>query len=223
MTLYSTGLRHPQLNGVMWMGPGDLGARIGEARRCFADLPWLWWVGPDSVSGTLDVLIDQGGFRVGVSPVMAIRTDMIAPLPHPQELTIERLPPDADLTAWVRTYVAPMGIADDQIPAMIRAEQARTDPPGSLVRFAARMDGEIVAVSELLMRDGVAGIYLVATDAAWRRRGLGAAVTAAAVRLGGQLGARIATLQATPAGQHLYRRLGFVTVSEYRIMSFPPL
>ncbi|QAY79773.1 GNAT family N-acetyltransferase [Sphingosinicella sp. BN140058] len=223
MTLYSAGVRDPQLNGVMWMGPGDLGTRVDEARHCFADLPWLWWVGPDSDPGTLDVLLARHGRPVGVSPVMAIRTDRVADVPHPPGLVVEELAPDADLAPWVRTYGPPMGIAAEEIPAMIRAEEARTDPPGCLVRFAARLDGEIVAVSELLMRDGVAGIYLVATAAARRRLGLGAAVTAAAVRLGGRRGALIAALHATPAGQPLYRRLGFTTIADYRIVSLPPL
>lgn len=221
MTLYSAGVMHPQLNGVMWVGGGDLPRKIEQARRHLQGRPWAWWVGPDSAPGTFDALVAAGAMQVGTAPVMVIDSDALA-VTAPPGLEIEILPDGADLAEWVRAYAPAMEIPDAEGPAMLRAEIARKDPSDSLVRFAARAEGEIVAVSELFMRDGVAGIYLVATDARHRRRGYGAAVTTAAVRLGHARGARLATLQATPLGRPLYEELGFVTVAEYRILVFAP-
>ena len=220
MTLYRSGVGNVQLNGVMWSGDENTGANIAEARRRLAGLPWAWWVGPDSHPSTAAMLIEAGAAEVGAAPVMAVETARMEPWPVPAGFTIEALPAEADLADWVRAYAPAMNIDSGEVSAMIRAERARADAPGLLTRFAAREGDRIVAVSELYMRDDVAGIYLVATDADYRRQGLGAALTAAAVRKGKEQGARLATLQATPLGRPLYQRLGFVSVAAYRIFAF---
>jgi ribosomal protein S18 acetylase RimI-like enzyme len=61
-------------------------------------------------------------------------------------------------------------------------------------------------------RLGVAGIYDMGVAAHERRRGVGRALTAAALDLGRAAGCSFATLNATPEGEHLYRRLGFRSV-----------
>ncbi|WP_454659148.1 GNAT family N-acetyltransferase [Bosea beijingensis] len=223
MMLYSVGVQHPQLNGVMWVEGGDLPLKVRDARTRLARVPWLWWVGPDSDPATLAFLQTQGGNLVGAVPVMAVRTDAVQGLPGPEELEIAHLEPAEDLTEWVKAYAPAMGVASSDIPAMTAAEHARTDQPGTLVRFAGRIDGRIVGVSELLLAHGVAGIYLVATAEGYRRRGIGAALTSAAATLGRERGASIATLQASPIGQHLYRRMGFAKVAEYQIVKMPPV
>jgi GNAT superfamily N-acetyltransferase len=59
---------------------------------------------------------------------------------------------------------------------------------------------------------GVAGIYDMGVAEHERRRGIGGALTAAALDLGREAGCSIATLNATPEGELLYRRLGFRSV-----------
>jgi ribosomal protein S18 acetylase RimI-like enzyme len=58
----------------------------------------------------------------------------------------------------------------------------------------------------------VAGIYDMGVAAHERRRGVGRALTAAALDLGRAAGCSFATLNATPEGELLYRRLGFRSV-----------
>ena len=152
---------------------------------------------------------------------MAAEVDRLERPLTPEGYTVERMTESADLSQWVASYAPSMGIASAELSSLTAAEKTRCDPPGALTRFAARQDDMIVAVSELFLSDDVAGVYLVATDARHRRRGLGAAVTAAALEHGRATGARIATLQASPMGLPLYRRLGFVVVAEYRIFAFP--
>jgi GNAT superfamily N-acetyltransferase len=55
--------------------------------------------------------------------------------------------------------------------------------------------------------------YFVSTDAQWRRQGVATAMTAAALTWARQTGARAASLEASPAGLSIYRRLGFEAVS----------
>ena len=56
---------------------------------------------------------------------------------------------------------------------------------------------------------GLAGIYDMGVAGDERRRGLGTALTLAALELGRTAGCAIATLNATPEGEVLYRQLGF--------------
>jgi GNAT superfamily N-acetyltransferase len=58
-------------------------------------------------------------------------------------------------------------------------------------------------------RLGVAGIYDMGVAQAEQRRGIGRALTLAALELGRQAGCAVATLNATPEGELLYRRLAF--------------
>jgi ribosomal protein S18 acetylase RimI-like enzyme len=62
----------------------------------------------------------------------------------------------------------------------------------------------------LFLGGGAAGLYHLGTVAEARGRGVGAAITLAPLRDARALGYRIGTLQSTPMGYGLYRRVGFV-------------
>jgi predicted GNAT family acetyltransferase len=68
---------------------------------------------------------------------------------------------------------------------------------------------EPVASAEAFLSEGVGGIYCVATRKAHRRRGIGTALTAWAVREVFAADGRLACLEASAAGQDVYERLGF--------------
>ena len=59
---------------------------------------------------------------------------------------------------------------------------------------------------------GVAGIYDMGVADKERRRGIGRALTVAVLELGREAGAAVATLNATPEGELLYRQLAFRSV-----------
>jgi ribosomal protein S18 acetylase RimI-like enzyme len=71
------------------------------------------------------------------------------------------------------------------------------------------LDGTPVATASLMVAGGAAGIYNVVTLESVRRRGIGTAMTAAAVRRGAERGMELATLQASSMGRPVYERLGF--------------
>ena len=81
--------------------------------------------------------------------------------------------------------------------------------------YLCRERGVPVAISRLLLASGVAMIHGVATVPEARRRGIGTAVTLAALQGARRLGHRIAVLQASSMGQGPYRRLGFRYVAGY--------
>ncbi len=80
----------------------------------------------------------------------------------------------------------------------------------------ARDNGEPVAAAMVVVSDGVAGVQLVGTVPAARRRGLGELCTQWTVLAGFELGAEAAVLEASEAGEPVYLRMGFVELSRYR-------
>jgi len=90
--------------------------------------------------------------------------------------------------------------------------------------IGAWLEGRLVGHSVLNLttgRQGVAGLFNVGVAPRVRRRGIGAAVTAAACRLARDLGCRYAVLNATPDGERVYRRLGFVSFGEGQTWYLP--
>jgi ribosomal protein S18 acetylase RimI-like enzyme len=89
--------------------------------------------------------------------------------------------------------------------------------------FIADLDDRPAGIAMTIVSHGVAGIYWVGTSDDARGRGLGWTVTATAVNAGFDLGAEIASLQASPMGESLYLRMGFETIFSYQLlMSTPP-
>jgi GNAT superfamily N-acetyltransferase len=93
---------------------------------------------------------------------------------------------------------------------------------GNAAAFVADLDGRPAGIAMTIVSRGVAGIYWVGTTEEARGRGLGWTATAAAIDAGFDLGAEIASLQASPMGEGLYRRMGFETIFSYRLLVWAP-
>ena len=88
------------------------------------------------------------------------------------------------------------------------------DPAASIV--VARRDDQPVATAMVYESDGVASLQWVGTVPAARGTGLGALVTVAVTNLAFARGASSCSLQASPMGASVYRRLGYETVVPLR-------
>lgn len=84
----------------------------------------------------------------------------------------------------------------------------------SSVRLFAAVDGEgqVRATSACHVFGEYAQVFFVSTDVAWRRRGIGRAMTLGALRGAESLGARHAFLHSTEDGASVYTALGFEPV-----------
>jgi ribosomal protein S18 acetylase RimI-like enzyme len=84
----------------------------------------------------------------------------------------------------------------------------------SSVRMLAAVDesGTARATSACHVFGDYAQVFFVNTEPAWRRRGIGQAMTLEALKTAARLGARQALLHATDDGASLYERLGFEAV-----------
>ena len=104
---------------------------------------------------------------------------------------------------------APEQLVDGVMPPL---EMLQGDDVGA---FIVDLDGKPAAVAMSVLIDGVADIHWVGTMPSAGRRGLGEVATAMALAYGFEGGADVAALQASPMGDGLYRRMGFVELYRY--------
>lgn len=101
------------------------------------------------------------------------------------------------------------GMSKRMIPAIGRTRQMQP--------FVVYSDDQRspVATALLMVGDPVAYLSFVATEPGYRRRGIGDAISRAAVSTAFESGASFVALDATPAGKRIYERMGFQTVGSY--------
>jgi GNAT superfamily N-acetyltransferase len=157
--------------------------------------------------------------QIQAMPVMAVELDKVRTLPGPEGLIIERAETPADIAAFAEAYAPSMGVPHEAVTAMAEREKRRSSAQAEIVRFVARIDGRIVGTAAASISHGVLGVYVVTADPGHRRQGIGTAVTAAALRVGQDRGLLVGTLQASPDGEPVYRRMGFRTVGTYGLFS----
>ncbi|MFJ9351627.1 GNAT family N-acetyltransferase [Streptomyces sp. NPDC101237] len=101
---------------------------------------------------------------------------------------------------------------------LARIEAQRADN-ADIVRLAAVLDDQVVGTTTVITAHGISGIFIVHVAENHRRRGVGWALSTAALRIGRERGTDFAALIASPTGEPMYRRIGFTTVSQYRLFS----
>jgi len=115
-----------------------------------------------------------------------------------------------DASEWSQVlatgYGMPLGLARMFSPEALGADMASD---ASTQFFGVRHDGQLVATSMLVLSNGLAAIYCVATLPGERGRGLGAYVTAEALRTAHRIGYRVGVLQSSDEGHSVYLALGF--------------
>ncbi|MFC0437725.1 GNAT family N-acetyltransferase [Kutzneria buriramensis] len=208
LVIYRSGVAHPPLNGVVRSRGVPVEEAIAEARRRLAGVPWTWWVGPDSSAGLADELLARGATEVFRLPVMTIDLDRVD-FAVPDGV---RIGPADDVTEFVTAYSKVSHIHD--VPRAVERESTL-----DVLRFEARVDGFLAATAVGWLSHGVTTVYLVGTHPDYRRRGIGTAVTAAALVAGRERGLRLGALTASAMGEAVYRRMGFTTVAHYRLLA----
>jgi GNAT superfamily N-acetyltransferase len=220
LVLYRSGLQHRLLNGVLRLRGQDVQAAAAEAERQLAGVPWRWWVGPDSDTHVSDALLKRGYERTGAMPIMSTRLDRPLAPDLPAGLTIESPTGPEGTAKYVAAYASSFGMTSLQ-DGMVTAERNLRTDLGVLIRLVGYLDRRPVASSATLISNGVAGLYWVATDPSYRGRGIGTALTVAAMNIAQDHGAQVCTLQASAMGAPVYRRLGFTQVSEIGLFTPP--
>ena len=146
-------------------------------------------------------------------------------LPVAEGTTVFAADPEADLRAIRAVEMAGFAESDHErsmVESVFGDPLMLTSP--DTAAYLASVEGsagrEVAAVA-IVDRAPAALITWVATLPAFRRRGLGGLVTAAAANRGFEMGCPAVVLQASPMGLPVYRRLGFRELNQYQLWEPP--
>lgn len=223
LLLTSSGVRFRAINtaALADLDPARAASRIDDAVDWLSARTdrWRWLVGPTSrpldlearlvnagltlISDTPGMALDLGGWETGIEP--------------PAGVAIEPVVDDAGLERWRDVQRRGLSLDDESAEAWWLAHRHPGVGQGSPhTIWIASLDGAPVAAAALFVGAGVAGIYNVCTVPDARGRGIGGAVTGAALDAGAVLGLPIAVLGSSEMGYPVYRRLAFREVSRLR-------
>ncbi|HSP98888.1 MAG TPA: nuclear transport factor 2 family protein [Candidatus Dormibacteraeota bacterium] len=192
----------------------DASRRFHGARRAPASV----WVRAHADQALEDALRAHGYVTFTSMPGMALLGDPGTPC-APEGLTIRAAVDDRGRDDFrhvsaeaYATYGAPPEYAAD---AFAQLESVCAPHVQGFVGYAG---GASVAAAALYLTHGVAGIGWVGCVPEARGRRFAEAVTWRALREGFRRGASFANLQASPMGRPVYERMGFATLTEYRVL-----
>ncbi|TFH21502.1 MAG: GNAT family N-acetyltransferase [Myxococcales bacterium] len=164
----------------------------------------------------------------------ALKADLVPLLSPPEMILEERLaPPELADDVVIRVVEDAAGLAafidvaaDAWTTYGIAPEVTqRTFASGKLVgaphvrAVVAYLEGRPASCALVNASHGVAGLYWISTVRESRSRGLGEACTRVVTNLAFDLGARAVSLQASPMGEPIYRRIGFEQIATYELLA----
>jgi GNAT superfamily N-acetyltransferase len=164
------------------------------------------------------MLAERGAVQAGEVPALTLDVSRSLP-PAPADLRVTTVRDASALEAFGRMAFSTFSYPPE-LAAVTFTDDLRTFPHAELL--LGSVDGTPVCCSMVLVTGNIAGIYWVGVAEPHRRRGLGAAITAAAVHAGVRRGCDVASLQASTLGEPVYRRMGFEPIRSYLRLDLPP-
>lgn len=198
---------HP-FGNVALIAPGAAAASVLETARPLVEenVPSAVILegGDDDAQGA--ALLAMGFFRAESMCLMSVTPDALAATSLPKGYRFVEVGPPEN-ARWCDAFAVGY-----QLPGPL----AELFGPGACARrgvqgryFAAENDGAFAAVSMCALVNGLPGIYAVATRPEHRGRGLGAHLTAEALRRTWTAAHARGVLQSSQMGEPVYRRIGF--------------
>lgn len=211
---WTTGEPHPMGNlAVVAHGGTDEDVRAAAQPLVERGVPASVLFSEGASAAALRTLSAWGFDDAGTLPAMAVDIARLPATALPEGCTFARVGAGDEARAWADAlaigYGLPPALARRFSPVQLGADMA---VDAATQYFAAVRDDQVVATSLLFLADGLAGIYCVATRPEERGKGLGAHVTAEALRRAHGLGYHVGVLQSSTAGHPVYLRLGFEDV-----------
>lgn len=220
-----TGLPLTFLNGVSRTSFGaDANERVRETVAWFRDrgTPFRWWLTPSVQPQDLIRVLAENGLRrfyyasgmVAVLPEAGRR-----PAPHGVTgLSIVRVQDEQTLSAWLDVFAEVFSLSE-KAKEVWRDVYSRLD---TWRHFLAILDGKPVATTSLCLGGAIGGIFHVGTLPEARGRGVGAAITAAAMREAAAVGCAVAALQSSQMAVNVYRSIGFEVCCDLELYDWKP-
>ena len=187
---------------------------------------YSWWVGPSSSPAELPELLEANGMAYQEDfPGMAIDLlDLPDDASQLRDLKISRVD-DADrLAQFAHAFTVATGSDPMSEPGFFRLLTATVYGEfDQWSHYVGALDGTVVATASAFTGAGVAGIYLVATLPAERRRGIATTLVGHVLQQARGAGYTIGTLQSSTEGLGLYQGLGFREYCRFAFYTRHPL
>lgn len=215
-------------NGVVRFRPTPeetserIDALLGEFTKRHA--PSCWLLNPSTTPANLADRLQGRGFFSEFAPGLAADLHAIDfSVPPPVGLNVQLVADESAMVDWLRVLVVGSSFPPEIERVLFDLLKRLGFHPNPTVRFfLGTLNDQPVSTSMLFLGGGIAGIYCVTTVPEARQRGIGTALTLAAMREGLADGYRIAGLQSSEMGLPIYRRLGFREYCTFG-MCFSPL
>jgi ribosomal protein S18 acetylase RimI-like enzyme len=184
--------------------------------------PFRWWLTPSTRPRDLEAKLIARNFRHTydangmVADLAKVRFDE-----PPSGLEIRRVANAAEFDDWLDPFCETFEIPERDRPVW-RNTYETLGFDDAWTHYAGYVEGKAVSTSSLLMAGNLGGIYCVATIDAARGRGIGRAVTLAAMKDARDRGATRAVLQSSEMGFSVYRALGFEDAGPLRLYDWRP-
>ncbi|MDX6197385.1 MAG: hypothetical protein QOJ79_536 [Actinomycetota bacterium] len=206
--LHTTGLAPRHWNGAHVTRATDLAAAVPRVASWFAERDKPWGL---LIPAELE-LTPPGLTHATDQPVMLRRLAALPDAAAPRIEVVDTAPPAhvalVQSEAFGDEYDVTLAFVSPTLgPAAAPPQQTLTAYDGD----------EPVGVATVARMDGVAGIYGVAVREGWRRRGLGAALTAMCLQRAAASGCDLAYLNPSETGYGVYASLGFVDALPMRV------
>jgi GNAT superfamily N-acetyltransferase len=226
MLIFATGVPADVLNGVLGprMDQRTMASRIAEVMGYFERqrLPMNWFLGPSSGPDGLERALAERGLMPGdLIPGMAIDLETIPSPDLPHDIRVEEVTDEAALKVCSRTAANGFQLPPEAVDAYTRFVESYGFGPDRRW-FLGYLNDEAASVALVVLHQRVAAVYCVATLPEMRGRGLGRAVTLAAISAAREAGHKVAVLEASDMGLPVYKKLGFRELCKLRTMTWHP-
>src|SRR5438093_1908381 len=182
-----------------------------------ADSPFSVWTREHADEAVERGLVGLGFHAIHREPGMVFLPGAASGRPCPSEVAIRAVSDDAEREDYARLVVRAFGVYGNPETSIREHFATMASVRGPTTQaYLAYASGRAVAGAILYLAHGVGGIGWVGTLPEEFGKGYGRAVTWAVIEEGLARGVRFLNLQASPMGEPMYRRMGFVTPTHYR-------
>jgi ribosomal protein S18 acetylase RimI-like enzyme len=182
---------------------------------------FLWVVQPSSVPLDIgDRLQSRGLQHIEIIPCMARDLANLPQVPSlPDDVEVREAIEESDINKFQELTAWRWGVPSDyrqQLQSIF--ESFKIGKPGAKAHmWVAWRDGVPISKAGSYYGDGSVGIYGVATKPEERGQGLASVLMVETMEAARQAGQKLAVLHSSPLAENLYKRLGFVTVTEFHL------
>lgn len=217
---FATGVGYEGFNGV-FVAPGTAAVPVEDALRTFHHLrvPALWHVatgGAQAPAGPEPISRQPGVSWYEAEPLLATRIGRYH-LPRVDRLSIFAVSDPVGIRTWCQVWT---GMADG--PVLADIVRVRLACASAFTHLVAVLAGRPVGCAAVFAGAGGGEVQHVLTVPQARGRGIGTALTVAALRTIAARGSDTAVLTSSPAGLRIYQRLGFRRVGSVRRYLWSP-